>query len=405
MGTGSAGASRRDAMAVRPRAAASQILGRVIRGGAYANVLIDAWTKDLPASDAVLIRANVFHALRWLGRIDRTLAQHVSRPLQRLEHPVLDLLRVGAAEIMLGTHPAHVVSDLVEVAREVGKPKAAGLVNAVLRKVGEDPGVIGPIEIDGGFPEWLVADLSASWDRQEATAFLEASNKPPRVGVRIRPGDESPDGKAVTGIPGAWLCERPPVDSVIQDPASVAVVNALDVQEGQRVLDLTAAPGGKTQHLLDLVGPTGVVVANERHPRRARDAAKRVPQAQWMMADGRSTGLAPQSFDRVLVDGPCSGLGTLRRRPELRYRASEADIGRLAAIQSQLLVAGLELVKSDGLLVYSVCTVTVAETSTVVEPFDASGPEIGIGRQQGKGLLLAPHLCATDGMYISQVRP
>ncbi len=392
-------------MAVRPRAAASQILGRVIRGGAYANVLIDAWTKDHAAADAVLIRANVFHTLRWLGRIDRTLSKHVSRPLQRLEHPVLDLLRVGTAEIMLGTHPAHVVSDLVEVTREIGKPKAAGLVNAVLRKVGEDPGGIGPIEIDGGFPEWLLLDLQEAWGSEEASAFLEASNKPPRVGVRVPPGGEAPDGNPVTGIPGAWLCDRPPPQAIIQDPASVAVVNALDVQQGHRVLDLTAAPGGKTRHLLDLVGESGVVVANERHPRRARDGARRVPEAEWMMADGRMTGLVPQSFDRVLVDSPCSGLGTLRRRPELRYRATPADVERLSGIQRALLQAAIELVKPDGLVVYSVCTVTSAETDAVVESFNAEAPEIGIGRPQGKGLLLAPHLCSTDGMYISQVRP
>ncbi len=392
-------------MAVRPRTAAAQILGRVLRGGAYANVLIDSWTKDQRSGDAVLIRANVFHALRWLGRIDRILATHTSRPLGRLEHPVLDLLRVGVAEIMLGTHPAHVVSDCVESVRELKKPKAAGLVNAVLRKAGEDLGSVGSIAEDASLPLWFVNDLRSALGEDEALSFLEASNLPPKVGVRVPPGGQEPDGERVEAIAGAWLCDAPPRSGYIQDPASVAVGNALDLEEGHRVLDLAAAPGGKTQHILDLVGPTGLVVANDRHPRRARDAAVRVPDAEWMVADGRSTGLAPASFDRVLVDAPCTGLGTLRRRPELRFRATLADVERLAAIQVQLVSSALSLLKPEGLLVYSVCTVTTAETVAVSSKFDAEAPTMSVGRTWGNGLLLGPHISPTDGMFISRIRP
>ena len=391
-------------MAVRPRTAAAQILGRVLRGGAYANVLIDSWTKDQRADDAVLIRANVFYALRWLGRIDRILTTHTSRPLGRLEHPVLDLLRVGVAEILLGTHPAHVVSDCVEAVREMKKPKAAGLVNAVLRKSGEDQGSSGPITEEGLFPDWFVEDLRSAWGKDEAVAFMEASNQAPRVGVRVPTGGREPEGERVEGIAGAWLCEAPPRAGYIQDPASVAVVNALELEEGHRVLDLAAAPGGKTQHMLDLVGPAGSVVANDRHPRRAKEAAERVPGAEWMVADGRSTGLPSASFDRVLVDAPCSGLGTLRRRPELRFRATPADVARLAVIQAELVSSSLSLLNPGGLLVYSVCTVTTAETVGAISEFKAERPVMAVGRALGSGLLLGPHISPTDGMFISRIR-
>lgn len=391
-------------MAVRPRTAASQIVGRVLRGGAYANVLIDSWAKDQTRADAVLVRANVYHTLRWLGLIDRMLSENVSRSLGRLEHPVLDLLRVGTAEILLGTHPAHVVSDCVESVRELKAPKAAGLVNAVLRKIGVSYDSDDVIETDGAFPDWFVKSLREAWGEQETTDFLTASNTVPKVGVRSAPGESVEDGVAVAGIENAWLCDMPPAGATIQDPASVAVVNALDVQSGHRVLDLAAAPGGKTLHLLDLVGPDGLVVANDRHPRRARDAAKRVPGAEWIIADGRRTGLAPGSFDRILVDGPCSGLGILRRRPELRFRATPADVTRLAAIQKELIAASIPLLAPDGMLVFSVCTVTPEETVQVVEEFNAQAPVFPIGVVRGKGLLLAPHLTDTDGMYISSIR-
>ncbi|MGH9891728.1 MAG: hypothetical protein ACREA0_07055, partial [bacterium] len=187
----------------------------------------------------------------------------------------------------------------------------------------------------------------------------------------------------------------------LADPSSVAVVSALGVERGQRVADLAAAPGGKTMDIADRLGHDGMVVASDPKQRRALRAARRVPQAQWMIADGRAPALRGRRFDRVLIDAPCSGLGTLRRRPELRHRATPAEVVRLATLQRQMLAAGFELVADGGRLVYSVCTVTPEETVDQVRDLGAKPPGGLPGREWGGGWLLAPHLTGTDGMFVA----
>ena len=368
------------------------MLRRVEAGGAYANVLL----RDAEPA----IRSDVYGALRWQGELDTALAAAVSRPLDRLQKEVLAVLRVGAYELLrTDVRASAVVSECVDAIKQMGAPKASGLVNAVLRKVADADGPDMELAEAGAFPDWLVDDLTTAWGPGEAEAFLLASNTAARPGVRVRPG-ESGEGEPLDGIPEARLIGRPGDGLTFQDPASVAVVQALDVPEGANVLDLAAAPGGKTQHLLDLVGSEGRVTALERHARRARTGARRVPGAHWVIADGRQPPFVG-TFDRVLLDAPCSGLGTLRRRPEIRHRIKEADVGRLADLQTELLEAAMALVAPGGRLVYSVCTSTPTETTGVVEGRGFS-PPVGLpGRAAGNGWLLAPHLAESDGMFIA----
>jgi 16S rRNA (cytosine967-C5)-methyltransferase len=190
----------------------------------------------------------------------------------------------------------------------------------------------------------------------------------------------------------------------VQDPASVAVGVALQVQPGDRVLDLAAAPGGKTLQLAD--AGAGLLVAVERHPRRLRSARRRLAgvDVHWVRADATAPPFAAGSFDRILLDAPCSGLGTLRRRPEIRLRADQADVARLAGLQRGMLEAARPLLAPGGILVYSVCTVTPSETTGVVAGLPAAAP-VGLpGRRLDGGLLMAPHLTGTDGMFISVIR-
>jgi 16S rRNA (cytosine967-C5)-methyltransferase len=192
----------------------------------------------------------------------------------------------------------------------------------------------------------------------------------------------------------------------IQDGSSVAVGLALDAQPGEHILDLAAAPGGKTLHLTDQVGEAGLVVAADVHHRRVLAAVGRPGLAgvPWCVTDGRRTPFPDRTFDRVLIDAPCSGLGTLRRRPEVRYRTDADDLPVLAARQKAMVAEALRVVKPEGLVVYSVCTVTPEETVDVVEGF-ATEPVRGLpGRAWGPGWLLAPHLTGTDGMYITRIR-
>ena len=379
------------------RATAARALDRVLDGGAYANVLLRTATAGLPEQDAAATRSHTYGTLRWIGEAREALAAASARPVERIQAPVRALLLAGAHEVLRGTTPAPiVVSAWVDAAKELGLDRAAGFVNGVLRSVA----AAGAPELDlaraAGFPTWF-DDLLGP----DTGAFLAASNEPARVGHRVPPGVEAPPGDRVSGIGAAVLVDQPVPGLPVQDPASVAVVEALGVEAGMRVLDLAAAPGGKTAHLLDLVGSGGSVVAGELHGRRVRTGAKRVPGAAWVRADGRRPPFRPGSFDRVLLDAPCSGLGTLRRRPELRLRVTPEDVDRLARIQVDLVEAALDLLAPGGRLVYAVCTVTPQETVEVTAGRSFRPPDGLPGADAGNGHQLAPHLAETDGMFIA----
>ena len=181
-------------------------------------------------------------------------------------------------------------------------------------------------------------------------------------------------------------------------------MNALGVESGDTVADLASAPGGKLRMIADHVGADGLVVACDIHPRRLATAKKRsagMDQIKWLVADASAPPLARSSFDKVLLDAPCTGIGTLRRRPEIKHRMEPEAPHRFGTLQRSLLISALELVRPGGRLVYSVCTVFREETSDVVS---------GLGGQQspdtpaiawGDGSLLGPHISGTDGMFIS----
>jgi 16S rRNA (cytosine967-C5)-methyltransferase len=248
--------------------------------------------------------------------------------------------------------------------------------------------------------------MVTAWGEAEAEAFFVASLEDAPVYVRASSGKEPPSAEPVAGIPGAYRVVAASVGELpVQDPSSVAVGLAVEAMPGARVVDLAAAPGGKTLHLLDQVGPEGTVVALDVHQRRLLSARRRASQAHWVLADSRLPPLQEESFDRVLLDAPCSGLGTLRRRPEIRHRVSDEEVVRLASLQSELIAAALPLVGPGGKLVYSVCTVTPEETVEVVGAYNARPPEGLPGRVWGKGWLLGPHLTGTDGMFVSELSP
>jgi 16S rRNA (cytosine967-C5)-methyltransferase len=189
----------------------------------------------------------------------------------------------------------------------------------------------------------------------------------------------------------------------------VAVGLAVDGQPGLSVLDMAAAPGGKTLHLHDQLQGRGTLIAADRHQRRVLSARRRLRRLNvdlpWLVADGRRLPFAGPTFDRVLLDAPCTGLGTLRRRPEIRHRLQEDAPSRAGELQRELLEAALSVVKPEGFVAYAVCTVFPEETTEVVAGFSAQAPTGLPGRPLGKGWLLGPHLTGSDGMFISLVRP
>lgn len=381
------------------RLAAAVAVGRVLRSGAWSNV-VSRTEATAHEADTATVMGLVFAVLRHRPMIDRAIESVASRPLRKIDKSVVDLLRVGTAELAADRTPAPLVVDgVVHAVRRIS-PRAAGFANAVMRAVASDPPTAAT-STDIGIPAFVDAALRHVLPNEQVDELWSASQLPAPVGLRsIEPIDGA---VAVDGIPGAWIWEGgpPPAGYPVQDPASVAVGNTMRVRPGDRVLDMAAAPGGKTQHLVDRSGATGVVVAMDSHRRRVRDASRVVVDAHWVVGDGRTPPFAESSFDGVLVDAPCTGLGTLRRRPELRERVTPESMASLAVVQRTILEEALRLVKPGGRVVYSVCTITPAETIDVVAGLGGVAP-VGLpGMAYGDGWLLAPHLGPTDGMFIS----
>ncbi len=364
-----------------PRRTAVDALVRIERDGAYANILLP----KLLAKSALSDRDRAFATQLVYGtvRSQRSCDWFISRfALGELDDTVRAALRVGTFQLrFLGTPPHAAVSATVEVVPR----KARGLVNAVLRKIADADDAWPSDAVRLSYPDWVVEQLSADLGSARAIEALTSMN-----------------GAATT-------TERE--DGYTQDPASRWVVDAVGAQAGDRVLDLCAAPGGKATAL---AGDGAIVVAADVRSRRVgliAGNAERVgldaSQLQTVVADGTRPPFAPGSFRRVLVDAPCSGLGSLRRRPDARWRIDAAAPERLARLQAALLDAAAPLVEPGGSLTYSVCTLTVAETTGVADRFaaehagwTAAGAPGAPWVPWGSGALLLPQAAEIDGMAV-----
>ena len=279
-------------------------------------------------------------------------------------------LRLGAYQLAFGDVAAHASVDATVGA----SPRPArGLVNAVLRRVATDVtnGIEWPSEgVQLSYPDWIVLELQRFLGAESAPVALAAMNVPATTHRRS--------------------------DGYVQDLASQAIVDAVGADAGERVLDLCAAPGGKATGMAS--SGASVVAADSSTSRISLvvDNARRLEASvQSLVADGTSPPFAPRTFDRVLVDAPCSGLGVLRRRPDARWRVDAAAPERLARLQVRLLDAAARLVAPGGLLVYSVCTLTVAETDGVIAALDLAPDFV-----DGDRAVLAPDE-DRDGMFLA----
>lgn len=393
------------------RARAADLLGRVLRSGAYSNVLL-SHLGDSP--DDRLVRRLVYGTLRHLIAVDEVVAAASTRPLAKIDPAVLDILRIGAWELRFGAGAAHAaVDEAVSAAKAVRGAAAGGFVNAVLRAIqAEHGGTLSPAA-ELGVSDWVHRSLATAWGDGEARAFFEASLQPAPRTVRLRPGSRAV-GSPVPGVAHAAVVDEVGPGMTVMDPSSVAVGLAAAVEPGMTVLDVAAAPGGKTLHLADEMaiqdpGTGGLLVAADRHERRVVSARHRLRglglDLPWLFADGTDLPFPAATFDRVLLDAPCTGLGTLRRRPEIRHRLTPADPARAGELQHRLLAEAVRVARPGGMVVYAVCTVFAEETVDVVAGFDARPPGGLPGRAAGKGWLLGPHLTGGDGMFISLVQP
>jgi 16S rRNA (cytosine967-C5)-methyltransferase len=449
-------AAARAAHATPARRIAFEVLLRVEEGGAYASRALDAALAQAGALDpreAGLATELVYGTLRRALALDLALAPHSRRPVAELDPAARVALRLGAYQLLrLGT-PAHAaVGETVALAKSVEHGRAAGYVNAVLRALTRGPPPPAPPALDvdpaghvaaaEALPRWIAEEWVALLGPEDALALARAMNAPAPLAVRspdrdalvaaaraagidARPTARSPDGAVLSGASVAALgraLERtgegggPAVPFQNQDEAAqlVTLFAAGDLRGRRaRVLDACAAPGGKAFHLAELLGPGSEVVAVELHPRKAdelaREAARRGLPVRVVCADAAKPipGLEAGSFDAVLVDAPCAGLGTLRRHPELKTRRRPEDLPRLAALQRAIVDHVAPLARPGAPLVYSVCSLSRVEGPDLAAALVAAGwrrapPPPGFPPDvltADGDLLTLPHRHDTDGFY------
>jgi 16S rRNA (cytosine967-C5)-methyltransferase len=355
---------------------------RIENGGAYANLMLpDMLAKSsLSGEDRRFVTQLVYGTTRMKRSCDHLVDRFL---LGDADDQVRAALRIGAFQLaFLGTPPHAAVDATVSAVTGGGRK----VVNAVLRRVAEAPVAYPSDAVRLSYPDWVVAELETSLGQAEAVAALEAMNLPAKTTTRD--------------------------DGYVQDAASQQVVAAVGAGPGELVVDLCAAPGGKAT---GLAAAGATVLAGDRKASRVSLVVANVErlgsEVVPVVADGRFPPFAQQSADRVLVDAPCSGFGSLRRRPDARWRIEPEAPERLAELQVELVNAGLALLKPGGVLTYSVCTFGATEGRDVIHQVMAGRENLELLPlpddrwidQDGIGLLL-PTIDGSDGMMLAQIR-
>jgi 16S rRNA (cytosine967-C5)-methyltransferase len=363
--------------------------------------------------------------------LDVLIEALAGRGVHRLDAPVLAALRLGMVQLAFldGVADHAAVDQSVELAKAAGR--GHGLVNAVLRRAADEAlGRVAAMPEDTpeaaalrhSHPDWIARLWWAKLGPAEARALMAANNRPAETAARVNtlvadPGEVAArtGGRRVEGLEEGLVFDRLPAlraELMPQSRASMGVAHALAPRPGERVLDLCAAPGAKTTHLAALMGDRGEVLAVERDRSRAaelRATARRlrVGCVEVRVADAREP-IAEAAFDRVLVDPPCSGLGTLQARPDLRWRVREGDVEELAALQADILDAALTALRPGGTLVYSTCTLSPRENEEQVDALLARRAETGIQpvwEHQGvpSYRVTMPHRDGTAGFFVARL--
>lgn len=433
------------------RETALRVLTSCRTGGAWADAALKSQLgrDGLSGLEAALCSRIVYGVIQNRLLLDFYLAAYCSQKPDHLQPPLPDILRIGAYQILfLDKVPdSAAVNTSVELAKTAGRVQAAGLVNAVLRKIAQNKKNLPPIpegdeakylSIRYSHPRWLVKRLLTLLGREETERFLAEDNSQPPTAAQVNPlrGSvaelrEDLESEGVTVEPHPWLPDCLLLSGTgdlerlrafqegrfyIQDGAARLAVLALDVKPGEQVLDVCAAPGGKSFAAAIAMGDRGEVLSCDLHEkklRRIQDGAARLGLTciETAAADGRSR--RPEwveQFDAVLVDAPCSGLGIIRKKPDIRYKKAD-DLFALPVVQHDILDNASAYVRPGGVLVYSTCTILPEENGQTVDAFLAEHPDFSretftlpfLDQVPGE-VTLWPQRHGTDGFYICRMR-
>jgi 16S rRNA (cytosine967-C5)-methyltransferase len=394
------------------------VLRRVFESDAYADRALRSAVSGLDDRDRALAQRLAFGAVQRVRTLDHAIETLGRRRVHRLDPPVRAALRLGAYQLgFVGGVPRYAaVNESVELVRAAGLARAVAFTNAVLRRLadGIEPLLAALPEetarqaaLRHSYPDWIAESWWRDLGADDARALMRAQNEPAELVVRLVRGEI--EGEP-TDVPGAWRVERIDERALAegriwpQSRASQLVGLAVGAQDGERTLDVCAAPGGKATML---AGEVVAVEVNEARARELEETARRLgaSNVRVVVADGRALPSELTGFDHALVDAPCSGLGVLNSRPDLRWRAEP-----LPELQLELLRAAAERVRPGGTIVYSVCTINADEAEAVV---DASGlevdrtlgdewPQYRHGRRP-EVLQTLPHVHGTAGFFVARL--
>ena len=422
-----------------PREAIFTILHRVESGQAFANVLLHRVLARDPysAADQALITEVVFGTLRRQGRLDYGLQAAVARPLASLPAAIRAILRAGLYQMwFLDRVPdAVAVHEAVEAAKRHGHPGTVKLVNAVLRRLAAEgepappPADIDPaghLAVTESHPRWLVERWIARWGLNETRALCAVNNTPPpstlrvntlrtppeAVAARLRERGltvtqgKAPEALRVRGTLALRLDLYNEGLVTMQDEGAMAVAHLLAPQPGETIMDATAGSGMKATHVAELMRNHGRVVALDIQPAKLKSLSAHCARlgidiVEAHHLDARQAGVRFRGqMDRVLVDAPCTGLGVIRRRPEIRWRVAPPVLETMAAQQRELLAGAAGAVRPEGVLVYAVCSTEPEEGPDVIRDVLRRYPAFALEEER----LLLPHRDETDGFYMVRLR-
>jgi 16S rRNA (cytosine967-C5)-methyltransferase len=441
------------------RVCAYAVVRRVFERGAYADRALQAQARDLNARDRALAKRLAFGAIQRKGTLDQVIATLAERPAGRLDARVLAALRLGLYELLYtdGAPDRAVVADAVQLAKDAGSA-GHGLVNAVLRRgaregtallLALDDTTLEQAAVKHSHPSWLASLWWTELGADRARALMARDNEPGELALRantlvtdapalaraLAQADSAGRRRAVRTHADAQIPEALVLDDrfdarrsqlwrdgafIAQSRAAMLAARVLAPRPGQRVLDLCAAPGGKSTHLAALMEGTGEVLAVERNRARAGVLARTAQRlhahnVRVELADARRVRGDGAMFDRVLVDPPCSGLGTLQARPDLRWRMLPEHLPQLAQAQARILAAGARAVRPGGVLVYSTCTISATENERQITAFLDANPSFGLDDLRAElpafcnprapeTLLTVPDRDGTAGFFIARLR-
>ena len=442
------------------RQLASEILLKVDSRKAYADILLDHSLKDptLSDRDRALLTELTYGTLRWRGKIDARLIHYIRRSLDDTDPLIRNLLRVTFYQLLfLDKIPDYAaVNEAVELAKAHGGSTVAGFVNGVLRSFLRERDRTAALQstsdwqeaalaIEYSHPQWLVEKWLNYFGRKETETLLKANNEIAPLVLRVNSRKGSREAllglllkngvAAVTtrwSPAGIWVQSRSTVNQLpgfqeglfqVQGEASQLVSYLVSPQKGERILDACAAPGGKTTHIAELLADTGELIAldkSERGIEKIRENVARLGLASLRATRSDVSRPLPAElcspYDRILVDAPCSGLGTLRSHPETKWHRDQSDIERLAHLQKNIINQVARHLKPGGVLVYSTCTLTNNENEHIVEEFlehhkefvldDAVSylPEKARSLVRGNYFMTLPHRHDTDGFFAARMR-